>query len=342
MKEETSDFLDFIKKDLNPPFIHLDSYNYYLRKLPYIYNNDITFRLLFDWHFKLDNRHGSAWYRPSGTHLKDELFEQQVALINGWGKNMYNSSYQYRELILFHARVDLQNKCLLEIGGSTHNDLIFETLRVHQYINIESPDYIDASGNSTYSEKHLSHPNRKTIFTNAEKINSFLESKSIDHIFSVACFEHIYDLEAALIGSYNCLKERGTLYSYFAPIYSYLEDGDHGVIPEHKLFANKPIGLHLLSNIDQRKELVDAGICNPTEIQDVLGRINFDRIPNRLKYEEYEKILTESPFRVIDLERLDNLNLSKKYPKVFDQVRRSNKNVGNMMTGGFRVFLIKE
>ncbi len=342
MKEETLDFLDFVKKDLKPPLIHNNSYNYYLRKLPYIYNNDITFRLLFDWHFKLDTGYGSAWYRPTAIHLKEEVFELQIALINGWGQNIYNSPYQFRELILFHARADLYNKSLLEIGGSTNTNLIFDTLGVNEYINIESPDYIDSQDKSTYSEQHSSHQKRKTIFTNAEEIESFVQKESIDHIFSVACFEHIYDLETALNSCYNCLKEGGTLYSYFAPIYSYLTKGDHGVIPKHKSLPNKPIGLHLLSSIDQRKALQEAGINSPNEIQDILGRINFNRIPNRLKYEEYERILTESPFSVIDLERLDSLNLSKNYPKEFNQIRRSNKNVSNLITCGFRVLMVKD
>ena len=62
---------------------------------------------------------------------------------------------------------------------------------------------------------------RKTFF-NAEDIDSVVDSSSIDHIFSVACFEHVHDLALALEACFKCSKNGGSLYAYFAPIYSEL------------------------------------------------------------------------------------------------------------------------
>ena len=92
---------------------------------------------------------------------------------------------------------------------------------------------------------------------------------------------------------------------------------------------------------DQRKKLINAGITEPNHIQDFLGRVNFYRVPNRLLYEDYEKICTESPYTVLELDRQESYNLSKAFPKQFKEVRESNTNINNMMTSGFRIHLLK-
>ena len=342
MKQETQNFLNFVDQAFNPDTITIEKWKEYLKKLPHIYNDDISFRLLFDWHWDLALNNGRAGFKSSTTCTQDPIYTKQVELINGAGNYYHNLNYQYRELILFHARTDLRGKSLLEIGGSLPNDLLFEHLGVESYTNIESPDYIEAESGSAYSAKHGDHEKRKTIFCNAEDIHAKVKPESIDIIFSVACFEHIHDLPAALEACHACNKRGGTLYSYFAPIYSRIEQGDHGVIPQHEKFPEKPIGLHLLTAEDQRKKLLNAGITNPKEIQDFLGMVNFDRVPNRLLYEDYERICTESPYLVLELDRQEFFNLSKLYANEFKEVRGSNPKIQNMMTHGFRVHLLKD
>ena len=341
MNNETKSFLNFIDKKLNPSSMSIDDWKKYLEELPQIYNNDITFRLLFDWHWDKSMLQGKTWFNPNHESRKDELFEKQIMLICSIGKQLYNYDYQYRELILCHARCNLKGKTLLEIGGSLPNELIFDQLGIDSYINIESPDYIEAESGMPYTDKHGNHERRQTIFCNAEDICKEVGNNSIDTIFSVACFEHIYDLPAALEACHACSKQGGSLFSYFAPIYSQIQQGDHGVIGTHEKFQTKPIGLHLLNTEDQRKKLLNVGITNPKDIQDFLGRVNFDRVPNRLLYEDYEKFCTESPYIVLELDRQDCYNLSKQYTKEFKEVRDSNPKIQNMMTIGFRIHLVK-
>ena len=225
---------------------------------------------------------GKSWHNRDHHSKKEPLFEKQIMLICSIGKELHNIDYQYREIILCHARCDLKGKALLEIGGSLPNDLLFDHLGIESYINIESPDYIEAQSGSAYSTKHGEHERRQTIFCDAEEIDKKVNKESIDIIFSVACFEHIYDLPAALRSCYACNKKGGTLFSYFAPIYSQIEVGDHGVIPNHEKFPEKPIGFHLLTLEDQRKKLISAGIADPKEIQDFLGRVNSTEVPSHL------------------------------------------------------------
>lgn len=341
MQEKTKKFLEFVRQGFIPGNTTMEEWKNYLSKLPQIYLGDITFRLLFDWHWDLSANKGRAWFKSNHIDREDEIFRKQVELIVFAGKELYQLSYQFRELILLHARVNLRGKSLLEIGGSLPNQLLFEHLGVSSYINIESPDYIDAQKGSTYSERHGEHERRKTIYCNAEEVHQRIAHESIDHIFSVACFEHIYDLPTALEACHACSTRGGTLYSYFAPIYSRIDDGDHGVIPENDKFPKKPIGLHLLSTIDQRKQLIQAGITDPKEIQDFLGKVNFNRIPNRLLYEDYERICTESPYCVLELDRQEAYNLSKVHTEHVKAVRESNPNIKNMIALGFGVHLMK-
>ena len=341
MNQETQNFLNFVDQELNPGTIGIEKWKEYLKRLPHIYNGDIAFRLLFDWHWDLNLNTGRSWFKTPAICTEDPIYTKQVQLIILAGIELHNLNHQYQELIKCHARSDLRGKSLLEIGGSLNNDLLFEHLGVESYINIESPDYIEAKSGSAYSTKHGDHERRQTIFCNAEEVDKKIIPESIDHIFSVACFEHIYDLPAALKACHTCSKKGGSLFSFFAPIYSRIDEGDHGVIPQHEKFAEKPIGLHLLSSEDQRKKLINAGITDPKEIQDFLGRVNFDRVPNRLLYEDYERICTESPYAVLELGRQDEYNISKRLPRQFAEVRSSNPQIQNMMTHGFRIHLLK-
>lgn len=279
----------------------------------------------------------------SGVFSNNSLsaFRKQVSLIYNIGKFFYGFDYQYRELIMFHARCDLRGKLLVEIGGSLPNDLLFEHLGVEGYTNIESPDYIEADSGLAFSCNHCDHERRTTIYCNAEDIDQHLQPASADAIFSVACFEHIYDLPKASSACHSITRGGGRLFSYFAPIYSNIDEGDHGVIPLHHKLSKKPIGFYLLSNTDQRNRLLEAGIISPQEIQDFLGHVNFNRIPNRLLYEDYEQICTESPYSVLQLNRQEDLIVSKRFPGEIEDVRRSNPKVRNIMSTGFRIHLIK-
>ena len=343
MHKETKDFLDFVDQRLTLPSIDLDAWKYYLKILPSVYNSDISFRLLFDWHWQERSGLGRAWIRfpHPNINVQQPIFAKQLDLILAIGESLYGIQYQVRELILFHARVDLRGKHLLEVGGVLPNELLFDHLGVVGYINIESPDYIDAADGHVYSEKYKPDDRKRTIFCNAEEILIHLEPDSIDSIFSVACFEHIIELSAALEACHKCLKKGGTLYSYFAPIYSHIEQGDHDVIPLHSAFPEKPLGFHLLSQKDQRRKLLKAGLTDPSEVQDFLGNVNFNRIPNRLMYEDYERILTESSFYVLEFDRQENLNLSKLYAKQVMEIRKSNPWIQNLLAIGFRIHLLK-
>ena len=343
MKSETDNFLKFFKTKLlcaKGP-IDQNAWKEYLSNLPSVYREDIAFRLLLEWHFKLSTSSGNAAVKSHGVENEEEVFSQQIEMISGIGKDIYKLHYQYIEFVFFHARINLENKSLLEIGGCLPNEVLFNEIKIKNYINIESIDYIEAEKGQAYSDQYEKNEKKKTILCNAEEIDQHIEKESMDAIFSVACFEHIHDLPKALNSCYNVLKKGGYLYSYFAPIYSYIETGDHGVIPKHSLLEKKPIGFHLLSMSDQRKKLIEIGINNPKEIQDFLAEVNLNRIPNRLLCEDYIRIITESDFFVLDIQRIEEFNISKRYQSQVYEIRNSNSKISDVMTAGFRVLLKK-
>ncbi len=341
MKKEAKEFLDFFEQNFSNSSVEKEQWKQYIHRLPIIYKTDLEFRLLFDWHWNILMNVGRAGIRRAGVDIYDERFVKQVNLITLVGRTLYDLDYQYRELILFHTRVNLRGATLLEIGGALPNQLLFDELEIKEYINIESPDYIDADKGQEYSQKYSPDNRKRTIICNAESISEKIAEQSIDYVFSVACFEHILNLPKALSECFKCTRKGGVLFTYFSPIYSFLEEGDHGVIPTSPYIKEKPIGIHLLSHTSQRQKLISYGIKDPNVIQEFLGSINFNRIPNRLMYEDYERILTESPYTVLELDRIDSFNLAKKYPEIIKEIRASNSSIGNLMTSGFRSVLIK-
>jgi len=209
---------------------------------------------------------------------------------------------------------NLCGKTVLEIGRSLPNEMLFELFGISNYINTESPDYIKAESGSAYSAKHSEHSSRTTLFLRKCRRPKSINQARIDRYnFCLACFEQTYGLESAMQYCHQAAKQGGLFYSFFAPIYSFIIDGDHHTIPPHeKISPTRPWGLHLLSNKDQRSLLLNLGLSDPKEIQEFRGEVNFNRVPNRLLNEEYSRILAESPFYVIKLDEVaTSPNVSK-------------------------------
>ena len=81
MKKDTEKFLDFIDKELNLKKLTKNNWHIYLKHLPSFYNNDITFRLLFDWHWQLDNQLGRACIKSANIDYEEIMFKKQIDLI---------------------------------------------------------------------------------------------------------------------------------------------------------------------------------------------------------------------------------------------------------------------
>ena len=70
MKKETKEFLEFIDKNLSTKSISIDDWKFYIDNLPDFYQKDISFRLLFNWHYYLKYSVGEASVK--GLNLNSE------------------------------------------------------------------------------------------------------------------------------------------------------------------------------------------------------------------------------------------------------------------------------
>ena len=84
MKQETQNFLNFVDQELNLGSITINKWKEYLQRLPHIYNSDISFRLLFDWHWDLDSSIGRASLKSSRIDLEFRDVAQSGSAL-AWG-----------------------------------------------------------------------------------------------------------------------------------------------------------------------------------------------------------------------------------------------------------------
>jgi SAM-dependent methyltransferase len=134
-----------------------------------------------------------------------------------------------------------------------------------------------------------------------------LKDGSVSSIFSVATFEHIYNLDIALDEMLRVLKPGGLLYSDFGPIWSssvghhvYAKVGeeearhwkpDKNPVPHfgHLLYSADELRAHLRSKTSQA--LLNA----------IIAWIYKENGINRLFYEDYFMIFEESGFQIMEI-----------------------------------------
>ena len=131
---------------------------------------------------------------------------------------------------------------------------------------------------------------------------------SIDHVFSIATFEHIADLGAALRELHRVLVPGGLVYSHFGPIWS-AGKGHHVVVEVdgerawHGDPRQNPIPdyAHLL--LDQAQLTAGLGGRCGEALCDAIGEFVFhDDYVNRLFHHHYRELFAASPFEVLHLD----------------------------------------
>lgn len=241
------------------------------------------------------------------SRLPDELTE--IILIYRFLSAKFEMSYQIYQILRFAFKYGLRDTSMIEIGGSMPNTLLFDILNVRSYVSTKSPDYVQEVQGWSCSDPHGVHPRRKNLGVNAEDLSQYLPANTYDRAFSVACFEHILDLENALRSIYFILEKSGILYSIFAPIFSNIHEGHHGCVPTVTSKGQFTLGFHLLDNNEQ---LIAIQSVNPSaQLSDVIADLDFvnhSRKLNRLLFEDYVKLIRLSDFHVLSFESIDDWN----------------------------------
>lgn len=183
--------------------------------------------------------------------------------------------------------------------------------------------------------------------------NSSFESGYFDVIISNFAFEHILNLDVALSEMYRLLKKGGYLYAQWGPIWS----APHG----HHLWYTSPKNLktynyynvilppfcHLLMQPDELLVILKEKFKFTEETNSgIIDFIYNSNDQNRLFYEDYEKIINESKFKILFLkgnssERLVNMYQNKIQPNVFEQLNFKYPDHKNFMHNGMITLLRK-
>ena len=89
MKQETIDFLHFVDQEFHLQTISIKKWKEYLRRLPDVYNGDISFRLSFDWHWDLALSNARASIKSNTINIEDPIYAKQVELIIAAGNELH-------------------------------------------------------------------------------------------------------------------------------------------------------------------------------------------------------------------------------------------------------------
>lgn len=138
---------------------------------------------------------------------------------------------------------------------------------------------------------------------NEDARNLPFQDNTFDLIVSVAAFEHFYDLGVTLKEAFRVLKSDGMLLTVFGPIWSgcwghHLWLSHRGELFSYQNTEIPPWGHILLSPEDMRTHLENQFDDNEL-VESALEFIYESPEQNRMFFDEYEEIFSNSPFEVI-------------------------------------------
>lgn len=234
-------------------------------------------------------------------------------------KQEFGLAHHVEYAALADRLIGFKGKKVLEVGGSLPQRLVLDYFQAQQWTALEEMEYWA----ETLSTGHVlgfppAESGSKRRFSGAtpagmqpynlfhgriEELPEALEGQ-FDMVFSIAAFEHISRLPAALEKMKRALKPGGKLFSLFAPIWS-AHDGHHLPVIEDKAgnkwsFGNSPIPPwgHLLF---RPAELLDY-LCQKCDVETAREIVYFVYSSphiNRYFLDDYLEIVQRSGLGVI-------------------------------------------
>jgi ubiquinone/menaquinone biosynthesis C-methylase UbiE len=237
-------------------------------------------------------------------------------------RERYSLNYQVAYLIDADRQLDLAGKKVLEVGGSLPERLVFDEIKVEQWIGTEDSNYWQGLPEISHGDQLVPGDpakiiglkdiisygdlaNYATVVGAIEEFPSTFDNR-FDAIVSMAAFEHILKFPLALEKMFRCLKAGGLLYSDFAPVWSsfnghhlptmYSENGEkfnfsQNPVPPWGHLALRPGQLfELLTNHTDRKT---AG--------EIVYFVHHSPHINRLFTEDYMMFFENSDFEIVSL-----------------------------------------
>jgi len=217
--------------------------------------------------------------------------------------------YEMLSLLLFNHYYNLKGQHFCDVGGASNPNVILGLFEASMHTIIESPGYQKIHGDifarhdldrEAFREKLVS------LKCNLEDLVFDREMKKIDRVYSMACFEHIMELDKALQSLYQNSNDGAYIYSVFYPIYSYFDNGHHGSVADE--YRAKYPGIHHYQAGDQRLAIKDVHPeFSESEIMNELAKFNFNNVEliNKFSYEEFRKIFYNSDFNFLSCQEIN-------------------------------------
>lgn len=213
----------------------------------------------------------------------------------------FRALHQFLELATKEGALDIVLEVGSDLAGAASKEIKVRGARMVVGIN----PLLELKHN-----EDLLHPDDQNYLLRSDARWIPLKDESISAIFSVATFEHIYDLDVAIAEMYRVLRPGGILYSDFGPIWScsvghhvYAKVGDEEA--RHWAPGKNPVPHfgHLLYSSDELHARLDSKV-SPDLLNAIIDWIYTGDGINRLFYEDYIQAFDQSGFQIMKLNRV--------------------------------------
>lgn len=239
-------------------------------------------------------------------------------------RQRFGLSYHISYAFSCAQSVSFAAKDVLEVGGSLPPEFVFDILAAKTWTAVETPDYEDSlaeAGGITHKGTLL-HTDTDVIPTKgfgspfAARYSFLLAEiedlpechrEKYDLVFSIATFEHVQKMPAALDRMYQALKPGGKLFSLFSPIWSAF-DGHH--LPEMNDATGRRVDRSIIppwGHLLARPPEMYRYLCRRTDPETAGTMVYYIyQAPfiNRLFTEDYFSYIAQTPFKVINVARV--------------------------------------
>lgn len=269
-----------------------------------------------------------------------------------WDTEALKAAYGLQEYHVNHTMgvdrlIGFRGKTVLEVGGCLPSDFVFDVLKagswhgmedLHYWASIAESEtiadsnYLGRAGSRIAEPVSVRYPGGPSHIgryaTLVGRIQDLGPSFNdyYDLVYSMAAFEHIHGLDAALISMYRALRPGGVLVSVFAPIWS--GPGGHHLPPvagpDGRPINLSELGLSRHAHLLLGPEEMRAALPSLPEetIKIIVDYIYVSDHINRLFYEDYIRIIERTPFRqvmirdqfVVDLPEETRRRLDARHP----------------------------
>jgi ubiquinone/menaquinone biosynthesis C-methylase UbiE len=191
---------------------------------------------------------------------------------------------------ILHYFKNIDNKRILEIGSDAEGEML--TCLTDRYHPAEMVGL-----NPKVKSHELSENSR--LLEGDIRCTDFPDNY-FDFVFSLAAFEHIFNLDKAMSEIHRILKPGGLLYSKFGPIWSSCWGHHLWVNHDNSLYnyinTILPPYCHLLMSPGELMAFLTDKF--PTETREkIVSYVYESPDQNRLFYEDYESIVNSTPFQ---------------------------------------------